>query len=162
MNIGEMQRLLSMKAEREPGHKFGDLYSLLCHSDWLWLAHDHVARNAGSKTAGCDGIAMTEFKADLEGNLQRLRLSLESETFVACPVRRVNIPKGNGKVRPLEAVEKRHTVHNLRVFRDLDHLFKRTPGHGVSHAATLSERPERQSVGTGNGSFCGGRNRPTS
>lgn len=101
MNIGEMQRLLSTKAEREPSHKFGDLYSLLCHSDWLWLAHDNVARNAGSKTAGCDGLAMTEFDADLEGNLKRLRLVLESETFVACPVRRVNIPKGNGKIRPL-------------------------------------------------------------
>src|SRR5262249_45132043 len=34
-------------------------------------------------------------------NLQRLQESLRSETFETCPVRRVNIPKSNGKVRPL-------------------------------------------------------------
>jgi hypothetical protein len=56
MNVGEMQRLLSTKAEREPGHRFGDLFGLLGDEDWLRLAHDHVARNAGSKTAGCDGM----------------------------------------------------------------------------------------------------------
>jgi RNA-directed DNA polymerase len=101
MNIGEMQRLLSRKAERDPGHKFGDLCGLLCDSDWLRLTHDHVAQNAGSKTAGCDGINMAAFDEDLEGNLRRLRESLRSETFVACPVRRMNIPKPNGKLRPL-------------------------------------------------------------
>src|SRR5215212_8497009 len=41
MNVGEMQRLLSLKAEREPGHKFGDLHGLVCDMDWLWLAHDY-------------------------------------------------------------------------------------------------------------------------
>jgi hypothetical protein len=30
MNIGEMQRLLSVKAEKEPNHQFDDLYGLLC------------------------------------------------------------------------------------------------------------------------------------
>lgn len=101
INIGEMQRLLSCKAQREPSHRFDDLYGLLCDKDWLWLAHDHVAENAGSKTAGCDGINMAAFDQDTEGNLRRLREALQSETFVACPTRRVYIPKANGKVRPL-------------------------------------------------------------
>src|SRR6516225_2678618 len=55
MNVGEMQRLLSLKAEQVPNHRFDDLYSLLCHRDWLRLAHAYVEQNAGSKTAGCDG-----------------------------------------------------------------------------------------------------------
>src|SRR5258707_622539 len=101
MNVGEMQRRLSQKAEEESNHKFDDLYSLLCNPDWLRLAHDNVAQNAGSKTAGCDGMTMTEFDEDLEGNLERLRNALKGGTFIACPARRVNIPKGNGKVRPL-------------------------------------------------------------
>jgi 5-methylcytosine-specific restriction endonuclease McrA len=96
-----MQRLLSAKAERAPGHRFDDLYSLVCREDWLRLAQEYVARNAGSKTAGCDGITMAEFEADLEGNLGELRRGLQSDKFVACPVRRVYIPKANGKMRPL-------------------------------------------------------------
>jgi len=101
MNVGEMQRLLSLKAEREPGHKFGDLYSLICREDWLRLACAYVAQNVGSKTAGCDGICMSDFESDLEGNLARLQEALRSETFAACPVRRVYIPKTGGKYRPL-------------------------------------------------------------
>jgi RNA-directed DNA polymerase len=101
MNVGEIQRLLSLKAEKEPDHRFDDLYGLLCNKDWLRLAHDYVAQNAGSVTAGCDGINMKDFDEDLEGNLQRLREELKENRFQPCPVRRVHIPKGNGKLRPL-------------------------------------------------------------
>src|SRR5947207_15645452 len=96
VNIGEMQRKLSLRAEQEREHRFSNLYSLICREDWLRLATAYVAQNAGSKTAGCDGIDMSEFEADLEGNLAKLRAALQSDTFVACPVRRVYIPKANG------------------------------------------------------------------
>jgi len=86
MNIGEMQRLLSNKAEQSPIHRFDDLFNLVCDEDWLKVAHDHVADNAGSKTAGCDGINMSDFDGDLENNLKALRNDLKSGTFVASPV----------------------------------------------------------------------------
>jgi RNA-directed DNA polymerase len=101
MNIGEMQRKLSLWAEQDAGRKFHGLFDLICDMDWLRLACAYVAQNAGSKTAGCDGVSMWEFDRDAEGNLLRLRDSLKSDTFEACPVRRVCIPKANGKVRPL-------------------------------------------------------------
>jgi group II intron reverse transcriptase/maturase len=101
MNVGEMQRLLSLKAEQESNHKFDDLYSLLCNEDWLRLAHKYVEQNAGSKTAGCDGIDMDHFDDDLEDQLQKIIGELKAETFVACPVRRVYIPKAKGGMRPL-------------------------------------------------------------
>jgi RNA-directed DNA polymerase len=101
INVGEMQRLLSSKAERVPNHQFGGLYSLIHDTDWLRLAHARVEQNLGSRTAGCDGINMAAFNENLEDNLRQLQESLKAETFVACPARRVNIPKGDGKVRPL-------------------------------------------------------------
>jgi RNA-directed DNA polymerase len=101
MNIGEMQRKLSLWAERDKGRKFYGLFDLVCNMDWLWLAYERVAQNAGSKTAGCDGIGVMEFYEDEAGNIQRLHESLKSGKFEACPVRRVYIPKANGKMRPL-------------------------------------------------------------
>jgi RNA-directed DNA polymerase len=101
MDIGEMQRRLSVKASKEPGHKFDDLLNLICRTDWLLQAHDHVASNAGSKTAGCDGITMGDFDQDLDHQIQVLREQLKGGEFQPHPVRRVHIPKGDGKVRPL-------------------------------------------------------------
>jgi len=101
VNIGEMQRLLSLKAEGSKDHRFDDLYALVCHADWLRQAHASVSRNSGSRTAGCDGINMKDFDGNLEGNLQQLREDLLAGTFAPYPVRRVYIPKSNGKMRPL-------------------------------------------------------------
>jgi len=124
MNIGEMQRMLSQKAEREPNHQFGDLYNLLCDKNWLRLAHDYVAQNAGSKTAGCDGINMVEFDADLEGNLDRLRQSLKLDTFEACPARRVYIPKKDGKMRPLGIPTIRDRIVQEAIRMTLEPIFE--------------------------------------
>jgi len=101
MNVGEMQRKLSEWATQDKERKFYGLYDLLYDGDWLRLAHDYVKQNAGSVTAGCDGISMSGFDEDLEFNLQKIIEELKSETFKPMPVRRVYIPKPNGKTRPL-------------------------------------------------------------
>jgi len=44
---------------------------------------------------------MSQFNGDLEGNLRRLRDALQATTFEPLPVRRVYIPKANGKQRPI-------------------------------------------------------------
>jgi RNA-directed DNA polymerase len=101
MDVGEMQRKLSQRAEKEPEHQFGDLYSLLCNETWLRVAQLHVSANKGSETAGVDRKTMAHFLGDLDGNIERLRQSLKAKTFEPLPVRRVYIPKANGKRRPL-------------------------------------------------------------
>src|SRR5262245_55756015 len=72
MDIGERQKRLSLQAEQQPDHRFDDLCSLIGREDWLMLAHDYVDGNAGSETAGCDGINLRAFDEDLEGNLRGL------------------------------------------------------------------------------------------
>lgn len=101
MNVGEMQRKLSQWATQNKDMQFFDLYHLLYDMDWLRLAHDYVKQNAGSVTAGCDGINMATFDDALEDHLQTITEALKSETFKPSPVRRVYIPKPNGKTRPL-------------------------------------------------------------
>lgn len=81
MNVGERQRRLSAMVEQDPGIIFHDLYGHLWNRDWLRLAHDYVAQNAGSITAGCDGMTMKDFDRHLEVNLECLREDLKAGTF---------------------------------------------------------------------------------
>jgi RNA-directed DNA polymerase len=117
MNVGEMQRTLSQWATQDKGRTFYGLYDLLSDSDWLRLAHDYVKQPAGSVPAGCDGINMATFDEHLEENLQRSTGELETETFTPDPVRRVYIPKPNGKTRPLgiPAIKDRIVQEALRM-----------------------------------------------
>ena len=101
MDVSEMQRKLSQRATEEREHKFENLYSLLCNEVWLRVAHHSVNSNQGRETAGVDGESMSNFNGDLEGNLEELRTQLKAKTFEPQPVRRVYIPKANGKKRPL-------------------------------------------------------------
>ena len=44
LNVGEMQRKLSLWAEQDRGRKFYGLFDLICNRDWLWLAYERVAQ----------------------------------------------------------------------------------------------------------------------
>ena len=101
MDPCEMQKKLSQWATEDPTKRFVDLYSLLCNEVWLRVAHHSVSSNQGRETAGIDGESMSNFNGDLEGNLEALKRLLKTKTFEPQPVRRVYIPKANGKKRPL-------------------------------------------------------------
>jgi RNA-directed DNA polymerase len=101
MDVSEMQKKLSQWATADTTKRFVDLYSLLCNKVWLRVAHHSVNSNQGRETAGVDGESMSNFNGDLEGNLERLRGQLKAKIFEPQPVRRVYIPKANGKKRPL-------------------------------------------------------------
>ncbi len=97
-----MQRKLSQWATDDPTKRFVDLHSLLCNEVWLRVAHHSVNTNKGRETAGIDGMTMSNFNGDLEGNLKRLQEALKAKTFEPLPVRRVYIPKASSdKKRPL-------------------------------------------------------------
>jgi RNA-directed DNA polymerase len=60
----------------------------------VWEAYKRVKANQGA--AGVDGQSITEFEADLEGNLYKLWNRLSSGSYFPPPVRRVDIPKRDG------------------------------------------------------------------
>src|SRR5215471_10845452 len=96
-----MQKKLSQWAIENPKEQYRELYHLLCEEVWLRVAHHSVNTNHGRETAGIDGESMSNFNADLEGYLQRLRALLKAKIYEPQPVKRVYIPKPNGKKRPL-------------------------------------------------------------
>ena len=101
MDVGEMQKKLSQWAAEDPTKKFVDLYSLLCNEVWLRAAHRSVNSNQGRETAGIDKRTISSFNGNVDGNILRLSEALKAKTFEPMPVRRVYIPKTNGKKRPL-------------------------------------------------------------
>jgi RNA-directed DNA polymerase len=102
VNVDEMQKKLSQKAEKEPEHQFENLYGMLCNEVWLRMAAHTVLRNAGSETAGIDGKTKSNLLGDLDGYITGLKETLKAKTFEPMPVRRVYIPKANSeKKRPL-------------------------------------------------------------
>jgi RNA-directed DNA polymerase len=65
----------------------------------VWEAFQHVKANQG--TAGVDGQSIEGFEARLADNLYKLWNRLSSGSYMPPPVRRVDIPKANGGMRPL-------------------------------------------------------------
>jgi RNA-directed DNA polymerase len=105
VDVGEMQKKLSLWAEQDKSKRFYDLFDLLHQDEWIRTAQKHVRQNVGSRTAGCDGVTMRDFERDLEGNLAKLRKALKGGEFEPQPVRRTYIAEvkagGRIKQRPL-------------------------------------------------------------
>jgi RNA-directed DNA polymerase len=124
MNVGELQRKLSRRATAEPHHRFGDLYGLLTHRDWLAQAYAHICTNTGSATPGMDGETRRSFEANLEEHLARLRQELKAGTFRPLPVRRVTITeqKADGRLKQrrlgIPALRDRLVQEGLRMILD--------------------------------------------
>ncbi len=65
----------------------------------VWEAYKRVRANQGA--AGIDGQTIADFEADLTNNLYKLWNRLASGRYFPPLVRRVDIPKSDGKTRPL-------------------------------------------------------------
>src|SRR5882724_9673582 len=65
----------------------------------VWEAFKRVKANQGA--AGVDGQSIEDFEANLSGNLYKLWNRMSSGSYFRPPVRRVDIPKASGGIRPL-------------------------------------------------------------
>ena len=65
----------------------------------VWDAWKAVRSNKG--TCGTDGQSIEDFESDLVNNLYKVWNRLSSGSYFPPTVRRVEIPKSNGKLRPL-------------------------------------------------------------
>jgi RNA-directed DNA polymerase len=104
VNIDEMQKKLSQKAEKDPEHQFENLYGLLCNEVWLRAAVHQTLRNKGSETAGIDKMTRSNFLGDYDGHINRLKEALKAKTFEPVPVRRVYIPKPNSEKKHIPSL----------------------------------------------------------
>ncbi|WP_442869913.1 reverse transcriptase domain-containing protein [Bradyrhizobium sp. CCBAU 45389] len=99
--IGETQHKLATWAESDPNRRFDRLLRLIANREWLAEAARIVLASSGARTPGIDGIDKQRLQVRQEQHLDDLRKSLLDESYRPQPVKRIYIPKTNGRLRPL-------------------------------------------------------------
>lgn len=96
----ELQRELYLAAKRSRNRRFHALYDRIFRPDVLWRAWEEVRRNGGS--AGEDGVTIEDVEREgVEQFLGQIERDLKARKYRPQPVRRVYIPKSDGRQRPL-------------------------------------------------------------
>ena len=129
-SVQKLQMALHAKAKAEAGYRFYALYDKIGREDILAHAYAQCRSNKGAP--GVDGQDFADIEAyGVQRWLGELALALRQETYRPDPIRRVYIPKANGKLRPLgistPSPEFRERRVDAREYRRLAELRKDAP-----------------------------------
>ena len=122
-SVQKLQSALHAKAKAEAGYRFYALYDKIYREDILAHAYAQCRTNKGAP--GVDGQDFADVEAyGVERWLGELALALREETYRPDPIRRVYIPKANGKLRPLGISTLRDRVGMTAAMLVLDPIFE--------------------------------------
>jgi RNA-directed DNA polymerase len=88
---------ISELAKEDPQRQFFSIAHLITPGE-LYVAFQCLRREA---SAGIDGVTYEEYEKNAEGNIRELHQRLKDGKYQCQPLRRVYIPKENGKQRPI-------------------------------------------------------------
>jgi RNA-directed DNA polymerase len=151
-SVRKLQRALYAKAKSEAGYRFYALYDKIYREDILTPAYAQCRSNKGAP--GVDGQDFADIEAyGVERWLGELALALREESYRPDPIRRVFIPKANGKLRPLGISTLRDRVCMTAAMLALEPIFEADlppeqyayrPGRNAQQAANeVEERLHR-------------------
>jgi len=138
-SVQKLQTALHAKAKESPNLRFHALYDKVYRKDVLAYAYERCQANGGA--AGVDNQTFENIEAyGRERWLDELTQELKSRTYQPQPVRRVYIPKPDGKQRPLGIPTIRDRVVQTAAVLVLEPIFEADLTGGT---VCLSGRPQR-------------------
>jgi RNA-directed DNA polymerase len=121
--VQKLQEALHAKAKGSPNYRFYALYDKVYRRDILEWAYHRCRRNGGAP--GVDHQRFEDIEAyGLDRWLDELAADLKARSYRPQPVRRVFIPKGDGKRRPLGIGTIRDRVAQMAVVLVLEPIFE--------------------------------------
>ena len=100
ISLQDLRRRLYVKAKTEPSWRFWGLYVHVCKPETLREAYLLARANDGAP--GIDGVTFAAVEAGgVQEFLDQLRKELVGRTYRPQAARKVEIPKGGGKMRQL-------------------------------------------------------------
>lgn len=115
--LGHLNKL----AEQDANKRFTRLYRLIEQGGLLAMAKERIAGNKGAQTPGVDGQKMADIEHE---NIVQLSQELRTGRYQPQPVRRVYIPKRNGKLRPLGIPTSRDKIIQAGVALILEAIYE--------------------------------------
>jgi RNA-directed DNA polymerase len=123
--LHQLRWKLNQKAKKEPKFRFYALYDRIYRRDVLEAAWKHVGKRG--KACGIDGVRAEDI-LDKEGGeesfLSLIHEELKSKSYCPSPVKRVYIPKADGKKRPLGIPTLKDRVVQMAVVLILEPIFE--------------------------------------
>lgn len=135
------ERMLAALANGVKGGKWFSLYDKVYRPEVLKAAWQRVKRNKGA--AGIDRVSIERFDAQAGNYLDELHHTLKMGQYRPQPVKRLEIPKGGGKTRPLGIPTVKDRVVQAALKSVIEPIFERhfldtsygfRPGRGCKDA----------------------------
>ncbi|MCX5673238.1 MAG: group II intron reverse transcriptase/maturase [Planctomycetota bacterium] len=153
MNVNGVQRRLWEQSRQHRAHRESDvplfpvnkyekrirgLMDLMHQPQWIAAACDRVLQRSRGKAAGVDGVTAADFQKQRRTELETLRQELRHGKYQPQPLRRVMIPKANGKLRPLGIPCLRDKIVQEAIRMALEPIFE-----AEFHDSSYGFRPNR-------------------